>query len=67
MLRICYFAVLSAMVVCIFLTIEPRAYAYIDPGSGLLLVQGIGTVFTGVLFALRRRIKSLLSKKATEQ
>jgi hypothetical protein len=55
------------MVVCIFLAIEPRAYAYIDPGSGLLLVQGIGTVFTGVLFALRRRIKSLLSKKAAEQ
>jgi hypothetical protein len=68
MLKVCYFAVVSAMIACLFIALEPRAYAYVDPGSGLLLVQGLGTVLTGVLFALRRRIKSLfVSKKASEQ
>lgn len=44
------------------LAIEPRAYAYVDPGSGLLMLQAAGTVLTGVLFTLRRRIKSLFTR-----
>jgi hypothetical protein len=44
------------------LALEPRAYAYIDPGSGLLMLQAAGTVLTGVLFTLRRRIKTLFHR-----
>jgi hypothetical protein len=55
------------MLFSLSLSLEPRAYAYVDPGSGLLMLQAAGTVLTGVLFTLRRRIKSLFSRdKPTE-
>ena len=44
------------------LAFERRAYAYVDPGSGLLMLQAAGTVFTGVLFTLRKRIKALITR-----
>jgi hypothetical protein len=44
------------------LAFEHKAYAYVDPGSGLLMLQAAGTVLTGVLFTLRRRIKSLFNR-----
>jgi hypothetical protein len=33
------------------------AQAYVDPGSGLLIWQVTGSVFTGVLFLLRKRAR----------
>ena len=33
------------------------AQAYVDPGSGLLIYQVTGSVFTGVLFLLRQRVR----------
>jgi hypothetical protein len=66
-LRIAYFLVTAAMLCCLCLSLERRAYAYIDPGSGLLMLQAAGTVLTGVLFTLRRRIKALFTRsKPTE-
>jgi hypothetical protein len=38
---------------------EQPAYGYVDPGSGLLLTQIIGSVFTAAVFSLRRRVVSL--------
>jgi hypothetical protein len=32
----------------------------VDPGSGLLLIQGISSAVLGVIYFLRRRIKALL-------
>jgi hypothetical protein len=61
-LRIAYFFVTVAMLCCLSLSLERRAYAYIDPGSGLLMLQAAGTVLTGVLFTLRRRIKALFTR-----
>jgi hypothetical protein len=37
-------------------TAQP-AYAYVDPGSGLLLFQIIGSTFAGISFLLRKRIR----------
>lgn len=38
------------------------AFAYIDPGSGLLLVQGLISAVIGGIFIARRAILSLLHK-----
>jgi hypothetical protein len=60
-LKIAYYFVTVAMLFCLSVSLERRAYAYIDPGSGLLMLQAAGTVLTGVLFTLRKRIKSLFT------
>lgn len=44
---------------CLAVMLEPRALAYIDPGSGLLITQTIGAVATAVVFWFRRQIRSL--------
>jgi hypothetical protein len=61
-LRILYSVITVAMLFSFALALEPRAYAYVDPGSGLLMLQAAGTILTGVLFTLRRRIKSLFTR-----
>lgn len=61
-LRILYSFVTAAMFFCLSLAFEHKAYAYVDPGSGLLMLQAAGTILTGVLFTLRRRIKSLFTR-----
>jgi len=61
-LKFSYVLVTVAMLFCLSLSLERKAYGYVDPGSGLLILQGIGTVLTGVLFTLRSRIKALFTK-----
>jgi hypothetical protein len=36
--------------------VEKPAYAYVDPGSGLLAFQILSTTFAGFIFILRRRV-----------
>lgn len=52
-------------VVALFCALEPRAYAYVDPGSGLLLYQGVSAMFAGVFFHFRRRLKALVASTAS--
>jgi hypothetical protein len=40
--------------VCLLIATERRAMAYVDPGSGLLAIQSIASVFAAVGFFLRR-------------
>jgi hypothetical protein len=54
-----YFAITLMLLIALSFTFERQAHAYVDPGSGLLIFQGIGAVFSGALFYFRRRIKSL--------
>jgi hypothetical protein len=61
-LKLGYIVLTIAMLFCLSISLERRAYAYVDPGSGLLILQGIGTVVTGILFTLRRRIKMLFTR-----
>ena len=49
-LRALYSLVTIAMFFALSVAFERRAYAYVDPGSGLLMLQAAGTVLTGVLF-----------------
>ncbi len=52
----------TCTVICFFIlfnsTAEP-AHAYIDPGSGLLVLQILGTTFAGMMFVLRKKIRNL--------
>lgn len=44
-------------------TAQP-AYAYVDPGAGLLLFQVMGSTFAGGMFLLRKRILDFLGFRA---
>ena len=57
-----YFAVTLMLLVALSFAFERQAHAYVDPGSGLLIFQGISAVFSGALFYFRRRLKSLFVK-----
>ncbi|HEU5233778.1 MAG TPA: hypothetical protein VFU50_13020 [Terriglobales bacterium] len=47
-----------ATVVCAF---ERPAHAYVDPGSGYMLLQVIGSMFAGAVFYLRHRLRRLFA------
>jgi hypothetical protein len=57
-----YFAVTLMLFIALSFTFEGQAQAYVDPGSGLLIFQGISAVFSGALFYFRRRLKNLFVK-----
>jgi hypothetical protein len=48
---------------CLLLATERRALAYVDPGSGLLALQSIGSVAAAGIYFMRRRILALFGKK----
>jgi hypothetical protein len=48
---------------CLLLATERRAMAYVDPGSGLLALQSIASMFAAAAFFLRRRIMALFNRK----
>ena len=56
------FALTLMLFVALSFTLEGQAHAYVDPGSGLLIFQGISAVFSGALFYFRRRLKNLFVK-----
>ena len=43
------------------LATERRAMAYVDPGSGLLALQSIGSMLAAAGFFMRRRIMGLFN------
>jgi hypothetical protein len=57
--RLKYFAFTLILFVALSFTLERQAHAYVDPGSGLLIFQGVSAVFSGALFYFRRRLKNL--------
>ena len=48
---------------CLMLATERRAMAYVDPGSGLLALQSLGSMLAAAAFFMRRRIMGLFSKR----
>jgi hypothetical protein len=57
-----YFAITLLLLITLSLVFERQAHAYVDPGSGLLIFQGISAIVSGALIYFRRRIKSLFTK-----
>jgi hypothetical protein len=48
------------------LAVQRPAYAYVDPGSGLLIMQSIGSVVMGGLLVFRRKLSKLLRSKSSD-
>jgi hypothetical protein len=57
-----YFAITLMLLIALSFAFERQAHAYVDPGSGLLIFQGISAVFSGALFYFRRRLRSLFGR-----
>jgi hypothetical protein len=53
------FAITLMLLLALSFAFERQAHAYVDPGSGLLLFQGISAAISGALFYFRRRIRNL--------
>ena len=67
MLKFAYLVVTCGLFLSLWFAAEGHAYAYVDPGSGLFLLQGISSVFAGLLFHFRRRIKSLIRRPKIDE
>lgn len=65
MRKLTYFLLTCGLVWCFLVACERPAYAYVDPGSGLFLLQGISSAFLGVIYVVRRKLKLLKKSKAT--
>ena len=61
-MKVLHFVVLSGLFFFLFLSFERPAMAYIDPGSGLFLMQGFSSMCVGALFFARRRLKRLVTR-----
>lgn len=65
-LKLKYFALTVVFFIGLSFCFERRAYAYVDPGSSLLIFQSISAVVTGTVFYFRRRIKALFTRSSTD-
>ena len=65
--KLMYLVVTVLLIVALGCTFEPKAYAYIDPGSGLLIFQGISAAVTGTLIYFRRKLKALFVRPEKEE
>jgi hypothetical protein len=53
----CLYVVLTiSQCVLLLAAMEKPAYGYVDPGSGILLVQVLSSAIGGVLFFVRKRV-----------
>lgn len=62
MLKALYAVLTLAFFVCLLLSFERPAMAYVDPGSGLFFFQSISSIGVGVLFFMRRRLRALFGR-----
>lgn len=65
--KLTYLVVTALLFVALAGTFEPKAYAYIDPGSGLLLFQGISAAITGTLIYFRRKLKAIFIRSPKDE
>jgi hypothetical protein len=55
----------STLMICLglLMAFQRTAYAYVDPGTGLLALQAVGASLAAVGFAIRRKIYALFRRK----
>jgi hypothetical protein len=58
--RFCHTALTICLIFSLLSFFERPAYAYVDPGSGILAYQAISAFFAGTFFFCRRRIRNML-------
>jgi len=51
------FSLMTLQVLALLGALEQPAYAYVDPGSGLLALQILSTTFAGFIFIIRKRVR----------
>jgi hypothetical protein len=59
--RSCVFLLAAFASATLLLAFEQPARAYVDPGSGFVFLQVIGSMFAGALYYLRHRLKRVLT------
>jgi hypothetical protein len=65
-LKLRYFAMTAALFTALTFCFERPAYAYVDPGSSLLLFQSLSAIVTGTLFYFRRRLKAIFTRSSAD-
>jgi hypothetical protein len=63
MKRFLSFSLATFCCLCLLMATEHRAYAYVDPGSGLLAIQSMFAALGAAGYFLRRRIAGLFGRK----
>jgi hypothetical protein len=57
--------------ICILLLMvvgsERRAWGYVDPGSGLIAIQGIASVAAAYAYMVRKRIAAFFTRRKRER
>jgi len=54
------------MLTGVLLVFQRQAFAYTDPGTGLLAIQAAGSALVAVGWVLRRKVSSLFHRRTTE-
>jgi hypothetical protein len=62
MKRFFSFSLGAIAILGLVLATEQRALAYIDPGSGLIVLQSIGSAIAAAAYFMRRRIFSFFKR-----
>ena len=57
-----YFASIVIWLWAALCALERPAYAYVDPGTGLLFIQIICSTFVGMTFLIRKRIRQFFGR-----
>jgi hypothetical protein len=63
MKRVISFSLGIFITLCMIIGSERRAWGYVDPGSGLIALQGIASVAAAYAYYIRRRIHAFFSRK----
>jgi hypothetical protein len=63
--RICHAGLTVCLLFSLICLLERRAYAYVDPGSGLLAFQTLSAFLTGIFFYFRQRLRRAIGSLRT--
>jgi hypothetical protein len=63
MKRLISFSLGIFITLCMIVGSERRAWGYVDPGSGLIALQGIASVAAAYAYFVRRKIINFFSRK----
>jgi hypothetical protein len=60
-LRSCLLPLGTLQIAVLLVAFEPRAQAYVDPGSGFVFLQVAGSMFAGAIYDMRHRVKRMVN------
>jgi hypothetical protein len=63
--RLCRLALSVCLLLSILSLFERPAYAYVDPGTGLLAYQTLSAMIAGAIFCFRQKFKGLFTSGRT--